>query len=354
MTGLNDSLYAIVLSLIGRIADLTQSRRRVVLCFHSVYADGNAADFESSLAIRRSFLERMIIDVRARGVTFVSLGEALERVRSKNEAPFVALTFDDGYRDNFDVAYPVMLKYEVPFAIFVTTGLVDRLMPMWWHVLEKIIEERKEIIFQGVVITTKSRVEKIVAYSSCDKAFRAMSRDEVKVNCAAFIEQNASESDVQRAYDLALDWDMIKKMAASGLATIGAHTISHPVLSRLSEIELRNEIQGSRERLFTAAEVNAQFFAYPFGQDHEVGALAPRVAAESGYTAAFTTKSTPFEFENVSDLYALPRILIARKAQKEAIIRAYLSGIPRHLSQQVRRQAAMQFKRTLSNGSINR
>ncbi len=67
---------------------------------------------------------------------------------------------------------------------------------------------------------------------------------------------------------------------------------------------------------------------YPFGQDTEVGALAPAVVEEAGFTAAFTTHARVLSSHDLQHPFHLPRVMLSRKAQSEWIVRAYHSGLP--------------------------
>jgi peptidoglycan/xylan/chitin deacetylase (PgdA/CDA1 family) len=130
------------------------------------------------------------------------------------------------------------------------------------------------------------------------------------------------------AFNQALDWNMIREMAGSGLATFGGHTVSHPLLRQLDRTSLVAEIGGCRHRLFEAGGIEPAYFAYPFGQDSEVGALAPAVVEEAGFTAAFTTHARVLSSHDLQHPFHLPRVMLSRKAQSEWIVRAYHSGLP--------------------------
>jgi peptidoglycan/xylan/chitin deacetylase (PgdA/CDA1 family) len=121
---------------------------------------------------------------------------------------------------------------------------------------------------------------------------------------------------------------MIREMAGSGLATFGGHTVSHPLPQPLERASLVAEIAGCRLRLREASGIEAAYFAYPFGQDTEVGALAPAVAKEAGFTVAFTTDARLLGLHDIEHPFHLPRVMLSRKAQSEWIVRACHCGLP--------------------------
>ena len=96
------------------------------------------------LEVNPAFFERVIRRLRRSGADLISLDEMHRRMTERDfKKRFVCITFDDGYRDNLDFAYPVLKKYDVPFAIYVATGFTDRVGEMWWLALETVIAKNK-------------------------------------------------------------------------------------------------------------------------------------------------------------------------------------------------------------------
>ena len=95
----------------------------------------------AGLEITPEFLDQLLLRLKAQGYRIVSLDEAVKRIRSGGQfsEAFVALTFDDGYRDTADIALPVLERHEAPFTVFVTTGFADRTARMWWVEMEEAI-----------------------------------------------------------------------------------------------------------------------------------------------------------------------------------------------------------------------
>ncbi len=324
---IQDSVYGTIMRSLGFLSRFHRHRNGLVLCLHSVAeSECEVANF-GAMAIRREFLERMIVDLRRRGIALVSLRETLN-LATGSPRPFIALTFDDGYRDNYEVAYPILKKFDVPFAIFLTTGLIDRTLPMWWHVLEHVIDRNVSIEYEGVKLASRTKRAKANAYRLLSEYFRHLDQRDVISATDALIAKNDSRLTGADAFNQALDWNMIREMAGSGLATFGGHTISHPLLRQLDRASLVAEIGGCRHRLSEAVGIEPAYFAYPFGQDSEVGALAPAVVEEAGFTAAFTTHARVLSSHDLQHPFHLPRVMLSRKAQSEWIVRAYHSGLP--------------------------
>lgn len=259
------------------------------------------------------FFSDLIDHIRRRGLEIISLDEAMARLAQRDFRPFVCLTFDDGYRDNYEVAFPVLRRHGAPAAIFLATGLIDRTAPMWWHPLERAFTDRDRRGGSHAMAAWAAR------FRAADAAAKVRLVEEVARAEPGFRPEEA--------YDSALDWAMIREMAASGLVTFGAHTVTHPLLAGLSGPALAAEIETSRDRCADMLGAPPRYFAYPFGQPHEVGAEAPRAVARAGFAAAFTTTPTTLRERTVGDHFRLPRIMLTRRSQNRASVDAYLSGL---------------------------
>ena len=117
-----------------------QGRGAILTLHHVRPAPATGFRPNALLEIEPDFLERVVKLVRAEGYEIVSLDEAVERLASHRPSPFfVVLTFDDGYRDNLDHAWPVLGRHQVPWTMFVTPGFADRTARLWWLELEEAI-----------------------------------------------------------------------------------------------------------------------------------------------------------------------------------------------------------------------
>lgn len=320
--------FRLSMTAIGRLADLLALRGQAVLCLHGVTNEKTRILPHGGMSVSADFLTSLILDLKARRIACVSVAEALTRLRAGSPKPFVAFTLDDGYRDNYEVAYPVFRAHDVPFTIFLTTGLLDRTHPMWWHVLEHVVCVNDRVDFLGACHETSSLRDKALVLRRLDALFRQMTPSQVRDATEDLVASNPSDLAREAAYDFALDWGMVREMAASGLGAFGGHTMTHPLLSRLSADEARTEIAGCRSRILEASGVSASLFAYPFGQPHEVGAHAAALVAEAGFSTAFSTESRVLRATDLDRPLHLPRIMIVNKAQSSSIVRAYMSGIP--------------------------
>jgi peptidoglycan/xylan/chitin deacetylase (PgdA/CDA1 family) len=329
---MRDIAYNVVHGTLGSVASLFNIFRPTILCLHSVSADGQTAAFRSRLSISTSFLTMLAHELRQRQVPVIHLGEAVARLRNGNLSPFVVLTFDDGYRDNYDALFPIAREFDLPFTIFVTSGLVDRTVPMWWDTLERVeAKTRRSQTGRGLVE---------------DPAFVALAE---RFRRSAIPDQHEILEDLERrhpgvetssAYERALTWPMLREMAASGLATIGAHTATHRMLSSLSETDITFELDWSRNRIEQETGIRPRHLAYPFGQPSEVGPDASNIARRLGFEAAFTTEARPLAPHDSANMFHLPRILLSSKARRRNVAFSYISGLAALANSGIRRSAA--------------
>jgi peptidoglycan/xylan/chitin deacetylase (PgdA/CDA1 family) len=320
------AMYRTILGGIGAAARLTGFFQPTIFCFHSVRPA--AAAFRSQLSVDEAFLEGLVLSLRKLSIPILPIAEAVERVRRADLRPFVVLTFDDGYIDNYTTLYPLMARWEVPFTIFVTTGLVDDTVGMWWDVLERLAE--------GGAFSTPPE-DRRKTTDDLAARFKAATRGDRRALLADLIRQHP-RIDAGPTGRGTLSWQMLGEMQASGLLTVGGHTISHPMLAHLDPGEIETELAGSRTRLEEMLDAPVRFMAYPFGQDWEIGPHAAQAAARAGYEAAFTTEARSLCAGDADRAFLLPRVLLSSKAVHPDIALAYLSGVPARLNRMAGRR----------------
>jgi peptidoglycan/xylan/chitin deacetylase (PgdA/CDA1 family) len=283
------------------------------------------------LEVTPRFLERVLKTLRRSGLDLVSLDEMHRRLTEGDFSHrFVCLTFDDGYRDTLQWAYPILKAAGVPFAIYVPTSFPDRLGELWWLVLEAVIARNPRI---GLVIDGRDRkfdcrtvAEKRALFDDLywwlrDRPSEAEMRDVVRslaayyhVDIAAFCEE------------LCMSWPELAELAADPLVTIGAHTVNHPMLAKLTRETARSEIDLSRSVIEAALSIKPQHLSYPFGDRSSTGAREFEIAAELGFKTAVTTRPGVLFPEHSQRLMALPRISLNGDFQRIRYVHVLLSG----------------------------
>ena len=99
------------------------------------------------LSVSPEFLDAMILRLKLEGYEFISMDEVADRVANpdSHRKPFLAITLDDGYRNNLENAVPIFRRHQVPYMIYVAPGLVEGTHTLWWEDVEAIIARRKKV-----------------------------------------------------------------------------------------------------------------------------------------------------------------------------------------------------------------
>ena len=283
------------------------------------------------LEVNPDFFERVIRRLRRSGADLVSLDEMHRRMIERDfKRRFVCITFDDGYRDNLDFAYPILKKYEVPFAIYVATGFIDRVGEMWWLALEAVIAQNKllglRLDGEDRLFNCQTTEEK---YATYDYLYWWLRRRESEEELRQVVREFSARYDVdvgRFCHDLCMTWQELDTLANDPLVTIGAHTVNHVMLAKVSERNVAAELANSRDVIEAALGVKPQHFAYPVGDRTSAGPREFKIAAELGYKTAVTTRPGAIFPGHADHLLALPRISLNGEFQRPRYARVLVSG----------------------------
>lgn len=304
-------------------------------CFmlhHVRPASPRGFDPNAHLEITPEFLDAAIVRVRALGLDIVSLDEAARRLAGGDFARrFAVFTLDDGYRDNVEHAWPVFRRHQAPFTVYVATGLVDRAAFMWWRTLEDIIGRNSRVtlpVEKGeVIIDVRTADAKVAAYDRLTREIHAMGEDEAIAFTAELAQSHGVDAMEITDRELA-NWIELDAMAADPLCTIAAHTVSHPMLARLSAERARWEIAESATRLEARLGRRMAHFAYPYGYRLAAGPREFELARELGFVTAVTTRPGVIFPIHAGHMTALPRVSINGRFQLERFVDVLASGAP--------------------------
>ncbi len=308
----------------------------VIFCMHQVrpgagIKNGFAPNF--NLACSPLFLGELIGLARRRGYETLSLGQAVSRLKSaeKGAKPFAVFTLDDGYRDNKVHGQPVFQKHECPYTIFVAPRIIEGTCELWWQVLELIVAKTDR--FRAVI---KGRELDLPAGTTEEKektwrvAFSILYHMEE-------LQQRRAVRELATKYDVsietvcreeAMNWNEVREISRDPLCTIGAHTISHYSLSKLSDADSFHELHRSRLEIEKGLGKPVLFNAYPYGNKLSARAREFAFSEKAGYDASVTTRHGVVFPEHVNHLHALPRIMISGRYHDIDYVDALMSGLP--------------------------
>lgn len=320
------------------------SGRGVIFTLHHVRPPrSNRFQPNALLEVTPEFLSEALTTVKTAGFTPVHVDELPERLADRNDTrKYAAFTLDDGCRDNFDYALPVFRKHQVPFSVFATAGFVERTRSMWWLTAAELIDKVDVLPFDF-----GGGVERLPAADMMDKleAFRRLSEfitmiDEDKA--VAAIDEAARAHGVDPMAIVAretMDLATLQELSRDPLARIEAHTLTHPVLSRITPDRLMQELTGSADKVEEYVGRRPRALAYPYGTPNAVGSREFDAARKAGFAVAMTTQPGVLTDEAMAAPTALPRVSLNGHYQQARHVSALLSGIP-FLARRKTRQAA--------------
>lgn len=264
----------------------------LVLNYHRI---GNPEDdlFDPSVfsATGENFDEQ--ISHLKRSASLVTLDEALEfvsGVKGPTRRCCVLITFDDGYRDNYDIAYPILRSHGVQGVFFLATSMVGACAVPWWDRISwlmKTAQRRRFTLHYPAVLRVD--IDRNGLHESLQSVLRLYKRQE-NTDPARFMRELIEEArgdEVPETERRFLSWDEAREMNRGGMA-IGSHTQSHAVLSQLTAQRQFEELSGSRAILKEELGVEVEALAYPVGHRDSFSDETERIAQEAGYRGAFS------------------------------------------------------------------
>ena len=277
------------------------------------------------LEVTPDFLVRALTRVRELGFEFVSLTEIPARLIAPEGRRFVALTFDDGYRDFVDYALPILERFNAPATLFLCPGMIDASAQLWWLQLEAAIGRLDAVEISGETLAARTPEEKSAAYERVYWRLRARPEAELLETCRD-LAQRAGVSDDELRAGLFLDGAQLQALAERPGVAFGAHGRRHLRLAHWPEEIARDEIGGSKAALEAQFGRAIEAFSYPVGDATSAGEREFALARACGFRLAVTTRPGLVFAEHARFLHALPRVSLNGLWQDERCLDALLSG----------------------------
>lgn len=304
--------------------------RGVILTFHHVRPEPPGAYAPNRLlAITPDFLDLVLTTLARRGFDVIPLDAVPARLAEAGRAPFAALTFDDGYRDNVEHAVPVLRRHGAPWTLFVTSDFAEGRGRLWWLELERAIAGLRRVRLPGTQIDQPagSDGEKLAAFEGVYRHLRAGPEERLLAEVAGLCEQAGLPTGTL-APELCLTWDQLRELARDPAVSFGAHTVSHPMLAKHDPATLRREVEAGRDRLARELGRPVRHLSYPVGDPTSAGPREFALARELGFSTAVTTRPGHLFAGHVDHLQALPRVSVNGCHQSPAALASLLSGVP--------------------------
>lgn len=292
-----------------------------IICYHGVveqFPDGYnssgkhilVAEFEKQIA----FLSRELAIVTMRDIELAAQGVGT----LPNEC--VAITFDDGFLNNLEVAHPVIQKYEVPATLYVATNFISKKRLIWTDELERLILEAPPIpslitLNEEINIDLSTFESRQLSLKRVKGKFKLFSPSRRDLAMRTLAESLQFEADGIRHPTLHnfLDWEQLRFMKNSGLWEIGAHTMNHNSLGSLPSRKGKEEIVGSMKKV--AQELGGTYpplFSYPEGKKQDIPPYAINVLKKLGLSTAPSAIDgiNEIPFKSPTDYFRLLRCMV--------------------------------------------
>jgi len=265
-----------------------RSRNAQILQFHRVLPEPDP--YLPAMSIETFTRQMECLSRHFHVCPLVELLEAVERADVPDDA--IAITFDDGYRDNYDHAFPILRGLDLPATFFLATGIIST-RSVLWH----------DRVFRAFALTTERKIGPVTGSTATYRIVDAESRDTARDSVLGYLktlhplerDRRVEEvlgrlgvEDAEPTERMMLDWDEVRSMAHGGCA-FGAHTVTHPVLSRLSRDEARGELVASRIEIERQLGAACHTLAYPNGRPADFSAEVKELAREAGFRWALST-----------------------------------------------------------------
>jgi peptidoglycan/xylan/chitin deacetylase (PgdA/CDA1 family) len=202
----------------------------------------------------------------------------------------VLITFDDGYLDNYEIAYPILRSHGMQGVFFLATSMVGTCHVPWWDHIAYLVKTARSRRFS---LRYPADLAVDIDENGLTESLRAILRSYKRpdnADPARFIRELAEEAkgeDPPGTLRRFLNWDEAREMTRGGMA-IGSHTHSHGVLSQLQPDQQYEELSKSRAILKEKVGVDADVLAYPVGAKTSFTNQTQRLAQDAGYHSAFS------------------------------------------------------------------
>ena len=293
----------------------------LILMYHGVSStnrnESMLRNCESKHTAASLFNEHLTALRKSREV--ISLDEMTAGLRSGHDlSKTVAITFDDGYRNNFSVAADLLTRHKMSATFFLATGFIDTEQLIWTDKLELVLDRtsRKSLRLDIPPLEQQpqqprqprydfplvSHTEKRVALRALKAALKKLNPRQLADSIAGIEEQLQVNEVVADGDYLFMTWNQARALTRAGFE-VGAHTMTHPILSRISDDDARIEILGSRDRVYAELGQCSSTFCYPNGK-HEDYTRACVDICQSHFKAALSTTRGA---AHVNDMFELKR-----------------------------------------------
>lgn len=308
---------------LGKIKD-----RAIVLMYHRINENGHR------IGVNKESFERQMefIKEKMNPVPLITIANWISKGKSIPPRA-VAVSFDDGYEDNFIMAYPILKKFSIPATIFLTTGHIESTKMFWWDKVSEIIKKTNKPFvdlkdFQSLgngsanspeLIKLNTFSRKVDAMMTIIKFFKTFEYNRIH-EATDLLQKILDVDDKDIEPSSMLNWRQIKEMKKNGI-DFGAHTVTHPDLTKIAPNEAVKEIKSSKDTIEQKIDATIDGFAYPYGLKDHFNEKITEIIKNAGFH--YTCSAEPGIVTKGNDAYDLKRISMNSASLPLAIWKIY-------------------------------
>ena len=306
-------LFDLILKLLTRVR---QEHPCIILLYHRI-VDDNSKYLNKGAVVHHQINEfKREIPYFKRNFQILSMDEVVNHIKLGKgfRRPSIAITFDDGYLDNYAFAYPVLKKHGVPATLYLTTGLVGTPDRIWTEQIGLAFLGTPKsyfnfsALFGEETVPIKTKEEKEQANSKVSEALKLKPDDERRELIQKLFEKLEVNEKCGRQFGerMMLNWDEVQEMRKDGI-TIGSHSHTHPILSRMPIQKAKDEILNSKKVVEKNVDIEVKHFSYPNGREEDFSEELRDYCREIGFES---TCSVIYGTNNASegDAFTLKRV----------------------------------------------
>jgi peptidoglycan/xylan/chitin deacetylase (PgdA/CDA1 family) len=238
----------------------------------------------------------------------------------------IVITFDDGFDDVYENAFPILKKFDIPASLFITTSFVDEEKTIWYERLAHFILQADYLIVVaelGFEIPASKDISlRRQYYSQLVEQLKLLPNIK-RVELLEELYKNYNEnyyatSSSVRSLSRPLNWEQIVEMSES-ILEVGSHSLTHPVLTSLTNEDLKDELVESKNILESKLEIKIDTIAYPVGTEFAFDERVEVATADAGYKLGLTYvegRNNPKKMNR----FSLKRMHVDRDLPKDTFI----------------------------------
>lgn len=283
-----------------------------IFMLHRIYPDNTPGKIHTP-----SYLRKCLTYLKKHNYHFVSVTEILQSIIHNTCLPkkSVAFTIDDGFIDQALLAAPVFIEFKCPVSIFLITDFLDGKMWPWFSKVRFMMETTNaqtiefETKSERISLPLKNMGQKYIAYRRLSDLIKHLDwsfHDTTLSTLADLTDVDISQSPPEQYRPMT--WDLARELESKGIM-FGPHTLTHPILSKVSDEQSRNEIIHSWRRVKEELNAPAPVFCYPNGSHTDYGSREIEILKNTDMIGALSTIPMQFRPNSVqADIaYNLPR-----------------------------------------------